>query len=271
MLLILFLSFLLVHSNLDVCTDFFTVIAEMEPWKTNGNEPCADTFVRMDEHFRILSAQMEEMNSQLTVYTTYKLQGGFCSFNYPNIVMKRVNGTELILSYKEKDMSKMLHILRHDWELTEYARTSDILRLLKGYKFQQSYIDPDVHLLSLNKSDFMKQYTGACVWDEEICKIEVTNAAFCLTRGAIGDLVGYLYHRIVDGSDSFFYTELGPSMFHKVLFNNHKLLLYSQNHPQHKTVSQIAAGVKEYKHKQLHITSNIRGNLRGGNYTIRYS
>ena len=252
-----------VNSKLTCNGEFFTVLAEMEPWKTQGSEPCADTFARMDESIRILSAQMVVMNTSLTIYTTYKRSSKFCSFNYPNIILRQINATDLILSYNVINLKPMLNVLRNKWRLIEYARASDVLRLLLARKHQQSYIDPDIHLLENNADLYMEQYTGSCMWDnEDGCEMEVTNAAFCLSAPAVDDLISYMNTRILIGPDSYFYTELGPSMFHKVLFNRHQLILLSQNHPQHSTVQQIVQQVRQYGHKQLHLTSYIRGNLR---------
>ena len=83
-----------------------------------------------------------------------------------------------------------------------------------------SYLDSDVHFLLLKKGWYQIPYVGAQLWSDSKNAIEITNAAFCLPRNILKDMMGYQYNvisRKKEGiKNKYFYTELGPSMFHHV-------------------------------------------------------
>ena len=61
-------------------------------------------------------------------------------------------------------------------------------------------------------------------------------------------------HRNWISMDGFFYTELGPSMFHRILLNKYPVLLASQNHPAVIKPQEIGESIIHYGHNMLHIT-----------------
>ena len=83
-----------------------------------------------------------------------------------------------------------------------------------------SYLDSDVHFLSLQKGWYQIPYVGAQLWSDSKNAIEITNAAFCLPRDILKDMIGYQQSAILRKKEGiknkYFYTELGPSMFHHV-------------------------------------------------------
>ncbi len=152
---------------------------------------------------------MTAMNSTFTLYTTDRLQ---CEFNYPNLKVSTFNATELLMEYGFQSAFPIMDAC----DATRFTRISDILRICLAHKFQQSYLDTDVTFLHLNKIFFERAYVGAAVWMDKKNAIEITNAAFCLPRVVLTDMVSYQVQRILTGGDEYFYTEMGPSMFHKV-------------------------------------------------------
>ena len=56
----------------------------------------------------------------------------------------------------------------------------------------------------------------------------------------------------------YFYTELGPSMFHNVLMNRHEIVMYSHNNPAEASLDEIARGIHQYGHMHLHLTGHVR-------------
>ena len=106
------------------------------------------------------------------------------------------------------------------WDKTRFTRLSDILRLCIAYRYQFSYLDSDVHFLQLQKGWYQIAYVGAQLWSDNKNAIEITNAAFCLPRNILKDMMRYQYNLIMKKKEGrnikYFYTELGPSMFHHV-------------------------------------------------------
>lgn len=182
-----------------VCKNFFGL------WPSD----CTDKFVELDERIRVISSQMKPMNTSFTLFVT-GMDG--CSFNYPGIYVLQFNSTELLLEYGfNKTLEKM-----STWKKTRFTRISDILRIALAHRFQMSYIDTDMHFLHLRKDLYEQSYVGAAVWSNMKNALEMTNAAFCLPRPILLDMINFQINRIMQGSDKFFYTELGPSMFHNV-------------------------------------------------------
>jgi hypothetical protein len=116
-----------------VCHNFFTL------WPSD----CVDGFYELDERLRVLSAQMVEMNANITLFVT-DTKG--CSFAYDNILIQRFNTTEeLIYGGFSEGFPKM-----STWKKTRYTRISDILRLCLAHKHQMSYLDSDVTFLQVS-------------------------------------------------------------------------------------------------------------------------
>eukprot|EP01041_Mallomonas_annulata_P006401 gene6401-12943_t len=234
-----------------ICNGFMTLLAGRKPWMES--EACEKSTFLTDERIRLLSAEMTIMNSSLTVYTTYPLTSS-CSFQYPNVVMSYFNASELLLSYNfTAAIPRMSR-----WKVQGYTRVSDILRLALAHRFQKTYIDTDIVFLQLNEGLYMKSFVSACIWRDSGAAIEITNSAFCLERNILKEMMSFQMNRIIFGSDSYMYTELGPSMFHKILLNNHDILLYSQNSPKDPRPLQMVRNTLTYNYALLHLTTSIR-------------
>lgn len=188
-----------------VCNGFFGV------WPSD----CTYKIEELDERIRLISSQMVVMNSSFTLYVTGMKK---CHFPYHGISVRLFNTTEVLL--KSGFTFKSLEIM-NTWKKTRYTRISDILRICIAYEFQQSYLDSDVHFLRLEGGLYQRPYVGAALWSDNKNAIEITNAAFCLPRNVLRDFLDYLVYRVTFGSSEYFYTELGPSMFHKVLETLH--------------------------------------------------
>lgn len=235
------------------CDEFFAL------WPSD----CVDRFQELDEKMRLLSAQMVAMNSTLTLFTTEQKQ---CEFPYPGILVNVFNATELLVAY---GFASALRIMA-TWPQTRYTRLSDILRIALAHKHSKSYLDTDVTFLLLSREQYERPYAGAAMWSNAKNAIEITNAAFCLPSSILSDMLAFQKSRIVKGSHSsrsYFYTELGPSMFHNVLMNRYPVTLYSQNHPAQPSLDAIARDVHVFGHRQLHLT----GHVRKGNPNLSFS
>ena len=223
------------------CHDFFAL------WPSD----CVDRYDDLQDKMTTLSAQMQIMDSTLTLYAT---EAKGCHFTQPRIQFKAFNATELLIETGFEDTFKEMDT----WVKTRYTRISDILRLGLAYKYQQSYIDTDIAFLQLNKDLYERSYVGAAIWKNAKNAIEISNGAFCLPKHILYDMMAWQRTRILKGGKNYFYTEFGPSMFHNVLMNHHSVMLYSQNAPAEPNLDTIARSIHQYGHKQLHLTGHVR-------------
>ena len=231
----------LLQGRHQACEGFFSM------WPSD----CVDKREDLHEKLRVLSPQMSAMNTTLTLYVT-GMQG--CHFDYPSIEVEQFNATELLT--KSGFASTFPKI--NTWVKTRYTRISDILRICMAYQTGKAYTDMDVTYLELNKRLYERSYVGAALWSNAKNAIEITNGAFCLSKRVLSDMMAFQKSRILKGGDEYFYTELGPSMFHNVLMNRHDIVMYSQNAPAEPNLDAIARAVHHFGHKQLHLTGHVR-------------
>jgi hypothetical protein len=224
-----------------VCNGFFAM------WPSDCTEKNDD----LHEKLHVMSAQMEAMNATLTLYVT-GLAG--CDFPYPGIEVNAFNTSDLL---EEMGFAPAMNII-DTWDKTRHTRISDILRIGMAYKTGKSYADTDIAYLSLNKDYFQRSYVGAALWSNAKNAIEITNGAFCLPKPVLSDMMAFQKNRVLKGGDKYFYTELGPSMFHNVLMNRHDVVMYSQNAPAQSNLDAIARDIHQYGHRQLHLTGHVR-------------
>lgn len=196
-----------IHDSERVCHDFFGL------WPSD----CMEKNDELDERLRVISSQMVAMNSTFTLFTTGSRK---CNFEYGGIKVVVFNATDLLVEYGFGiALQKM-----SEWKKTRYTRISDILRICLAHKHGKSYLDTDVTFLFLNSSVYEKSYAGAAMWGNLKNAIEITNAAFCLPNAILMDMARFQLNRIVRGGDQYFYTELGPSMFHNVGFSSNSII-----------------------------------------------
>jgi hypothetical protein len=229
-----------------------SVLIQRRPWRTD-NEPCVDSFFEHDEYFALLSSQMISMNKTLTVYSSYAYNP-MCKFNYPNIIVEHFDAMNLLQIY---NFTELIPIMSQ-WHYIGYERAADIFRILLAHKYKKTYIDSDVHFLdTIEINSYFHNFVGSAMWSEEKNAIEITNSAFCLSSNILEDMIYFIKNRIKKRNDNYFYTELGPSMFHKIILNKYPVLLYSQNHPAEYNIHTIISDIKKYKHNHLHLTGKI--------------
>lgn len=202
-----------------------------------------------------ISAQMEVMETTVTFYTTAKAGHGGCErvADLPRVEVIYVDKTALL---KEYGFESAFPIMAQ-WPHSKFTRVSDILRLMLAHKYQQSYLDTDVHLLRLQRGVYMREYASAMVYQDSKNSVEIMNSAFCLSRPVLEDMISFVKHRIMDGAAQMFYTELGPAMFRNVLFNRHPVRMYSVN-VQSPSLDHIARDVIKYGHMQLHFGGHVQ-------------
>jgi hypothetical protein len=143
------------------CTGFFTVLAELEPWKSHGTEHCESTFYKMDYSFRSLSHQMQQMGTELTVFSSY-LPRPTCTVPYPGLRLEFFNATELLVEYEMQGVIDKFA----PYTLGEqnYARVSDMLRILLAHKHRAAYMDLDVHYLNYDRRHFQRPFVASHIW-----------------------------------------------------------------------------------------------------------
>jgi hypothetical protein len=240
-----------------VCRDFFTVLAELQPWRTGGSELCADTFVRMDYSFRAMSSQMEEMNSTLYIFTTYRPQR-HCQVPYPHLQLVYFDPTDLMEEFHASHIIPIFENIYYD----DYAKISDILRVLLARKYRLTYIDLDIHFLDTAHASATYgdvEFVAMHVWNENHCSLEITNAAFCFSPSRLVDLQRAMLAQIEAGNIYRYHTELGPTLFAKVLTNSATpLFFYTVNHPELFPLPQMTSEIRRYRHRFLHLTSSLR-------------
>lgn len=233
------------------CNNFMVLMAGKLPWKSQ--DPCSDSFIRLDDRIRLLSYQMVEMNATLTIFSSNPVSGN-CQFHYPNIITEYFDAKELLISYGFSFILTRMN----NWKVKSFTRASDILRILLAHKYRKTYIDTDIHFLHMNKHHFETPFVGSAMWADSKCSIEISNSAFCLTNTILESMIEYIKNRIAKGNNKFEYTELGPTMFHRVLMNRFSVPLYTQNHPVQASLDVIAAGIHSYNHSILHLTGHVR-------------
>ena len=92
-------------NNTIICNGFFAT------WPSD----CVDKNEDLHEKLRVISAQMEVMDSDLTLFVTGMAQ---CYFPYPRISVKTFNATELLIEMGfESTFEKM-----NTWVKTRYTR-----------------------------------------------------------------------------------------------------------------------------------------------------
>jgi len=236
---------ILVENHEPVCQGFFAL------WPVSD---CVGEYDDLNEKMRVLSAQMEVMGANLTLFVNDLNK---CVFAYPRISVQLFDMKQIL---RETGFEPTFEIM-DTWtsDSHRFTRLSDILRLGLALKHGMAYMDTDVSYLELKRELYEKAYVGAALWSNEKNAIEITNSAFCLPKRILKDMLAFQRSRILKGGKHLFYTELGPSMFHNVLMNRfNNIYLYSQNHPVEGSLDEIARGIHLYGHKQLHLTGNIR-------------
>jgi hypothetical protein len=211
-----------------VCSAFFGL------WPSDCRDQSRSKYLQMS--VRLINAQMQVMNASyyLFVTSTEKCEALMDKHVYSHVIVQAFNPRALLSQYGFRPVMRkiidwgVLELMLRDKSYvgagvaptkeskhTVYARFGDILRICLALQYQYSYLDLDVHFLYLNSEPFFSAYAGAAVYSHERNNIEITNAAFCLPRPILVDMVKAMIVRI-GRNESYFYTELGPALFHKV-------------------------------------------------------
>jgi hypothetical protein len=255
-------------SNSFLCSNFFTVLSEIQPFRTGGLEPCADTFVRMDYLFRSLSSQMISMNSTLTIFTTYSPSQKHCHLDpsYRNLRLVYFDIFDLFSEFS------LLHVVPifENFYYDDYAKISDILRILFARKYSMAYIDLDIHFLNEELSLYQQEFLAMHVWNPTQCSLEITNAAFCLSPEHLLRVQTAMVTQILSGNIYRYHTELGPTLFAKTLSNLPvPIFFYTLNHPETFHLTDMISEIHRYRHHLLHLTSSLR-QLLHSSQTLTY-
>ena len=263
----------------DTCSGgFFTVLSEKRPWGgAVGSDRCVDTIKAVKSRLGILDREMERLGSTLSIYTTFTplKECGITSSSASNgtvfndgkrhqrIFFEVFSAMEVL---KEYGYGPSLENMRK-WTITGWARTSDVLRLIIAHKHGRTYIDTDVVFLDTDIRLYTQPFASAAVWADSGSAVEISNSAFCLQKGLLREMMSWQRRRIEHGDPiNYFYTELGPAMFMKVLLrSSYTVRLLSQNNPKEHKREKIAQSIARYAHPFLHLTTAIR-KFQGGSY-----
>jgi hypothetical protein len=203
----------------------------------------------------VLSAQMVKMNATLTVYTTYEDLQRDCGIikNPPHVEIVYFEAVDILEDY---GYTSALRIMQ-TWDVRGYTRASDILRIPLQHRFGKVYLDTDMHLLDMSKENYYKPFVGAAIARDFERNVEISNSAFCLSKSALWRMMQFQQDRIMRGLE-FGHSEFGAEMFSRVLINEHPLMLYSQNPPKLRNLSELIETMQVYHHKFVHLTANFR-------------
>lgn len=249
-------------------------------------ESCQTLFARpqLREQLALLSAQMVEMKSKLTVFATRSAaerSDARCQICYPNVEVVDFDPEALLA---RSNFDQRLRDIVRLWPNTVEAgrplqafaatkRRADLYRLSLAYETNLSYVDTDIVFLNRRAETFLEEYTSASIWARDQASLEVTNSAFCLGPAHLQRMMKFARVRIAakdGGKDGkYFYTELGPSLFQHTLLNAPPVRLLSQNHPLNWDLDLIDMQHLEYGHPMLHLTTAIRNHhiSNGQNWT----
>lgn len=243
------------HSLLQpTCSDFFTVFTagvSAEAQKVSCSEP----FKALSDRFEVWNEQMAAMNTTLAIYTNFHDGSSVCHLSgYPNLQLVHFDEIELFVRHNLSDAYKVMK----KWP-GRPTRVADVMRLLIAHETHRTYIDMDIIFVDMHKAHFMYPFAGAAIFQDNKNAIELTNSAFCLPQVVLQRMVSFVDRRIRLGSQEYFYTELGPSMFHKVIFNQYPAIaLYSQNNPAVADLDRLARETLIYSHRMLHLSGHVR-------------
>jgi hypothetical protein len=103
---------------------------------------------------QILPAETQ-CGTKLTVFSAYSNAAGLgCHWDFPGLIVVEVNATKLLLEYGFAEVLPEIRSWEENSNLRtkkhQYARISDILRVLLAhkYKYQYTYNDYDVYYLN---------------------------------------------------------------------------------------------------------------------------
>lgn len=259
-------TLLLNNTSRRTCNDFFTVfpVGTLDE-EESSKESCKGLFESYHENFKVINARMEAMESTFYVYSDYADTETVCDLkDLPHIQSVRFHPRQLLEKYNLG--GTIYETIQNDWS-KKYARISDVFRILLARQYGHSYLDTDVVFLKDQPDYFSQPYVGVSVFRDNLNALEITNAAFCLPDPILDRMILFLKNRIRHGPSRYFYTELGPSLFHKVVFNaNPPVSLYSVNNPSSGNMKRLAEEAVAYNHLLLHLT----GHVRKANPTLKY-
>lgn len=216
---------------------------------------CVGPFKELSDRFEVWNEQMAALNTTMSIYSNFRDATEKCQFKgYNNLQMVYFDADELFAQHKLDDAYKIMK----QWP-GRPTRVADVMRLLVAKDTSKTYIDMDIVLMDMHKSHYMYPFAGAAIFRDNKNALEITNSAFCLPQPVLKRMIYFVDRRIRLGSSDYFYTELGPSMFHKVLLNQYPTVaLYSQNHPAVADLDRLARESLIYAHRTLHLSGHVR-------------
>ena len=131
------------YDSNNTCNNFMVLMAGKSPWIQEESETALRvSFLKLSDRLRLLSYQMKQMNSNLSIFITEPLSKlPKDNANYSNIEIRPFNSRELLHEYgfDNKILNKM-----KQWKVNSYTRASDIIRILLAHKYKMTYIDTDI-------------------------------------------------------------------------------------------------------------------------------
>lgn len=235
------------------CSGFFTV-QTAGVGRLARKESCAESHNALSDRYAVWNEQMQAFNTTLSIYSNFHDAGSVCNFDeYSNLQMIPFEADALFERLNMTDAFKTMET----WP-DRRTRFADVMRLLLAYETRKTYIDTDIFFIDMHEAHYMHPFAGATVYRDDLNALEITNAAFCLPQSLLQRMLSFVDRRICLGSKKYFYTELGPSMFHKVLLNHYPAVaLYSVNRGS-PDLDLLAREALIYSHRLLHLSGHIR-------------
>lgn len=222
---------------------YFTVIPKSNKDKTNYLE-------QWSEQLQVINRQMSKMKKMFYCFVS---KNSILIDNLSNITFVFMDEKELLNKYFMKQETRVIL----SWN--NPVRLSDVLRIVLSLENPNYiYMDTDILFLKHNTSLESDYFVAFSIWKEDMNCLELSNSIFYLPNGILLRMINFIKLRL-PSNKPYFYTELGPSMFHKVAFNSGiPLKMYSQNNPWNHMIYSIKRDIEKNNHIFLHLTGAIR-------------
>jgi hypothetical protein len=211
---------------------------------------------------------MLSMNSTLFIFTTYSPSQKHCRLDpsYHNIQLVYFDIFDILFEFSLQSIVPFFENIYYD----DYAKISDVLRILFARKYGMVYIDLDIHFLNEDHALYQQEFVTMHIWNPTQCSLEITNAAFCLSPEHLLRVQTAMVTQILAGNIFRYHTELGPTLFAKTLSNLPvPIFFYTLNHPETFHLPDMLSEIMRYRHHLLHLTSSLR-HLLQSSQTLTY-
>jgi len=222
---------------------FFTVIPKC-------SKDSNDYLSKWSEQLQVINKQMGKMKKKFYCFIS---KNSIKIENTKNIVFIEFDERTLLNKYFMNSETDIIL----SWD--NPVRLSDVLRIVISLQNPELiYMDTDILFIKKDNSIYGDYFVAFCIWKDDTNCLELSNSIFHLPKTILIRMINFIKLRLVK-REPYFYTEFGPSMFHKLIFNSGiAVRMFSQNHPWSYKIESITRDIKKYEHIFLHLTGAIR-------------